>query len=132
MRDRTTSLASALRAGTAADDWGRRAAVELLLAHGYWLRTELVLGALRPQSATVAHLLWSRIAAGVDATQASSSERAILRLACSLAGAVPAGLDELQAQRWSLRTILQSLDAANARLALTAIAHALTGQGAIA
>ena len=88
------------------------AAVELLIAHGGWLRRRDFLASLvdavddgwgpRGQVVPMASIDWERVEGFLAQAHASSSEAALLRLAASLAGAegapVPAG-DDRQPRR---------------------------------
>ena len=118
-------LAAALRA-QARGSYGTEAAVELLLAHGTWLRRNDFLNHLieyaGDNDATVTHawIAWENVPTFVTRARCSGSEGRILRLAAELTGvdtAVP--LVELLAQ----------LDDTNSGLVLDAITHVLTRGG---
>lgn len=100
------------------------AAVELLIAHGAWLRRRDFLASLvdavddgwgpRGQVVPMASIDWERVEGFLAQAPASSSEAALLRLAASLAGAVGGS---------SLLAMTSSLDEANAGWVLEALAH---------
>jgi hypothetical protein len=124
-------LVIALKQALPGQDWGQRGATHLLIDHGYWLRTNTLLRhvELEPDRSgqVLAWIDFEHLAEHADRNPASSSEQAILRLACHLAGALPQHLDDSAQWRWSLRSILAPLDSGNTRLALTAITIAATG-----
>lgn len=99
------------------------AGVELLVAHGTWLgrsdfRTELVDlvedGWGREGAGPMAYIDWDWVDVFVRDAPCSSSERAILLLAASLAGG---------ATNQSLLAMTSSLDDVNATLVLSALSH---------
>jgi hypothetical protein len=66
---------------------------------------------------------WERLAAHVDVSPWSSGEKAIIRLACSLAGYVP---DE-GGGPWRLSAMLRPLDGPNSLLVVEAVRYAAMG-----
>jgi hypothetical protein len=126
-----THLATALVNGCAQFglDWGEEAAIQLLIAHGTWLRRPEFQShvTLTAQPGAAAWADWTGIATEPDVSPASSSERAILRLACHLAGHLPDQADT----EWSLAAILSPLDTANTLLASRAVAMAALGPATI-
>src|SRR3954452_24273408 len=100
------------------------AAVELLIAHGTWLRRRDFLASLvdavddgwgpRGEAVLMASIDWERVETFLAQAGASSSEVAILRFAASLAGTQGGP---------SLLQLTASLDHANAGLVLEALAH---------
>ena len=119
-------LAAALLMGVDQDN-PAHAAIRLLAAHGKWLRTPAFIRAVGPMRASTrgggwALLDWDSVAVLAAASPASSSERAILRLACSLAGALPDVLDDPRS--WTLRAMLAPLDGERRDLAVAAITAA--------
>lgn len=117
-----TELAAMLRA------WAERsypceAAVELLVAHGMWLRRSdfraaavdaIDEGWTRDGTAPMASVDWTAAALFASKAPCSSSERSVLLAACSLGGH-DAG---------ALTVLTRSLDRANLTLLLQAVAHA--------
>jgi len=119
-------LVAALRAG-AEGSYSAEAAVELLIAHGSWLRrSDFLRGAIEVTPA-VAHtgqrhafVDWH---AGLAADlPASSSERQILAVAAELAG--------VDSHR-TLGDLVTGLDDTNITLVICAVLHARSGRGAI-
>ena len=122
---RADELAPMLRAW-AAGLYTSEAAVELLIAHGIWLRRRDFLtaavaavddGWTRDGAAPMASIDFDAALALLDDehTHASTSEAGILRLVASLADpAFPA---------WPLAACVPGLDATNAGLVLDAVAH---------
>jgi hypothetical protein len=117
-----TQLAPMLRAW-AAGLYPSEAAVELLIAHGHWLRRRDFLSALvdavddgwgRHGEVPMASIDWERVETFLDQAAASSSEVAILRFAASLAGTEGGP---------SLLQMTASLGHTNAGLVLEALAH---------
>jgi len=119
-------VSSALLAGAAGADWGRESAVRLLVAHGSWTVRADFGRVLVPEGPGVCRVAWDRAVALAGSAPASSSELAVLRLACHLAGAVPQDPGE-EAGAWSLRRILSPLGWANSALALEAVRFAAVG-----
>jgi hypothetical protein len=116
-------LVAALRAG-GHGFYSSEAALELVVAHGFWLRRpdfrRFVNVTLRLDGTGVlASIDWPAVA---DADlRGSESELAILRLACEVAG-VPTG--------GSLQELVNGLDERNILLALRAILHSAGGASA--
>jgi hypothetical protein len=118
-----TQLAPMLRAW-AAGLYPSEAAVELLIAHGRWLRRRDFLACLvdavddgwgpRGEVVHMASIDWERVEAFLAQAGASSSEAAVLRFAASLAG-VPGGPSVLE--------MTAGLDDVNAGLVLEALAR---------
>jgi hypothetical protein len=124
-------LVAALLYAVRDHDWNRQAAMRLLVEHAVWPRRRWFLDHIDIDRDGRGHLVawveFGELARGVDRSPASSSERAILRLACHLAGAVPARPKD--PELWSLAVILRPLGHANARLAADAVQHAASGRG---
>ena len=119
-------LAGAARHG----DWDRIAAVRLVVEHETWLHRSDFRRFIRADGEGYAWLDLAGLAEQIDdstLTRAASSETAILRLACSLVGHVPHGVEPLIADRWSLEAILRPLDHANRALAAEAVRYAAFG-----
>jgi hypothetical protein len=121
-------LVAALAEGMREHDRDRQAAVRLLIEHEYWLRRKAFLANVRVERSRGGRLsAWvdfDGVAQVVDQLRASSSETAMLRLACHLAGTFPGDLGPEPRWRWSMRAILTPLGHANARLAVEAIRYA--------
>lgn len=117
-------LADALSVGAEGAKWSEQAAVGLLVAHGMWLgRPEFrrAVGAYRDGEGVLrAWVDWSEVDHNA---LASSSERGMLALACSLGGV---------ASEWSLASLLGSLDERNAGRVLRAVAVACYGPDTVA
>lgn len=113
--------------------WWREAAINLLGQHHYWLsrRDFLTAVVILGDDGWPAGVNWT---AAVDFSQtamASTSELAILRAACSIAGRMPEKfVDEWEPQRWSIAQMTQSLGRRNRQLLLDAIRHAVSGPNA--
>ena len=128
-----TELANALLDGCEHHrlDWGKEAAVHLLIAEGSWLRRtpfhRQVQTGYDSSSRLIAWVDWAALAAVPERSPASSGELALLRLACHLAGAVPDTCDN----RWCLAELLRPLDAANALRASRAVALAALGPSTV-
>ncbi len=123
-------LAKRLRAGVRASggDWDRIAAVELLIQHESWLYRADFRRFIKVDRRTGTAWLDLLEAAGwVDDARASSSEGAILRLACLLVGATPKDPALRAEPQWTLRSILRPLDRTNAALAAEAVRYAVLG-----
>ncbi len=126
-------LAQALDSGIARyrPDDGIEAGVRLLIAHGSWLSRDELRRHIQVITTTGPELLgwidWRDLAAEPDRSRASASERAILRLACSLAGYLP----DPAAQPWSVADMLSCLGTANALTASRAIAMVAIGPEAV-
>jgi hypothetical protein len=124
-------LVAALLYAVREHDWNRQAAVRLLVEHDVWPRRRSFRDHVDVdydgRGHRVAWVEFRELARVVDRSPASSSERAILRLACHLAGAVPARPKD--PELWSLALILRPLGHANARLASLAVQHAVSGRG---
>ena len=123
-----TELATALIAGCEHHglDWGEEAALRLLIAHRTWLRRDELRRHVTTHaspSGLIAWVDWAAVADEPDRSPASSSELALLRLACHLAGRIP----DLSDSRWAISEILMPLDAANAVRASQAFAIAALG-----
>jgi hypothetical protein len=116
-------LVAALRAGVRGMQ-SSEAAVELVVAHGAWLRRpdfRRLVGVTSHLDGTgvLAHIDWPAV---LDADlPCSESEASILRLACEVAG-LPTDS--------SLQELVNGLDETNIMLALRAILHAAGGVGA--
>jgi hypothetical protein len=118
-----TQLAPMLRAW-AAGLYPGEATVELLIAHGRWLRRRDFLASLvdavddgwgpRGEVVPMASIDWERVEIFLAQAVVSSSEAAVLRFAASLAG-VPGGPSVLE--------MTASLDDVNTGLMLEALAH---------
>lgn len=115
-------------------DWGHEAARQLLIDHGYWLRRGQFLALITLEQDALdlyAHVDWAAAAnfAAEGAGGASTSEAAILRLACSLAGHLPTfgDLTPSDLREWSIYHIVRSFDRANDRRAIAAFTRAVTG-----
>jgi hypothetical protein len=112
-------LAGLLRS-SAAGSYADESAVELLIAHGSWLRRDDFAAACvnydHDGARPVVWIDWEAVPGFLDGTACSSSEARILRLAAELAG-VDAG--------HPLTQLLASLDDTNSALVVHAIAHAL-------
>jgi hypothetical protein len=122
-------LATALRAGARANgDWDRVAAVELVIQHESWLyRADFRRFVEMDRRTGEAWLDLRKLADWVDSSRASSSEAAILRLACLLVDATPDDPVALSERRWSLHSILRPLGRVNAALAVEAVRYAALG-----
>jgi hypothetical protein len=124
-------LVKALLHAVREHDWNRQAAVRLLVEHGVWPRRRSFWEHVDIDSDFRGHdVAWGEfgeLAAMVVRSPASSSEQAILRLACHLAGAVPPRPRD--AELWTLAGILLSLDRARAGMAVDAVRHAALGGG---
>lgn len=103
------------------------AAVHLVVANGRWLSRgefrSLVEVYEDPVDGVSAWVDWAQVALECDRSAASSGEVSVLRLACQLAGQLPANPGE----DWSLGEILVGLDPVNAMLASRATAMAALG-----
>jgi hypothetical protein len=121
-----SQLAGMLRTHAAGEP-GWEASVELLIAHGHWLRVarlrpyiDAYLGygrrSSRQPDVPMAHFDWPMIGQALDEYRlsGSTSEMAILRIAGSLASF---------AIEVNLRDALSGLDRTNARLVAQAVAH---------
>ncbi|MHB1784507.1 MAG: hypothetical protein ACYCTE_17825 [Acidimicrobiales bacterium] len=116
-------LVAALRAG-GHGFYSSEAALELVVAHGFWLARpdfrRFVNVTLRLDGTSLlASIDWPAVAD--DYLPSSASESSILRLACEVAG-VPTDS--------SLQELVNGLDETNLVLALRAILHAAGGAGA--
>ena len=122
-------LIAALRAGARANgDWDRVAAVELVIQHESWLyRADFRRFVEMDRRAGTAWLKLNELADWVDEARASTSEAAILRLACLLVGATPDDPVALSEPQWSLRSILRPLGQVNAALAAEAVRYSALG-----
>jgi hypothetical protein len=122
-------LITALRAGARVNgDWDRVAAVELVIQHESWLyRADFRRFVEIDRRTGTAWLKLNKLADWVDEARASSSEAAILRLACLLVGATPHDPVALTEPRWSLHSILRPLGQVNAALAVEAVRYAALG-----
>jgi hypothetical protein len=122
-------LAKALRAGARAHgDWDRIAAVELVIQHESWLhRADFRRFVELDRRAGSAWLDLRKLVGWVDEARASSSETAILRLACLLVGATPDDPVALGEPQWVLKYILRPLGSVNAALAAEAVRYAACG-----
>jgi hypothetical protein len=120
-----------LRAGARANgDWDRVAAVELVIRHERWLhRADFRCFIEIDRRIGTAWLDLAELADWVDSSRASSSETAILRLACQLVGATPNDPVALSEPCWSLHFILRPLDQVNAARAVEAVRYAALGPG---
>jgi hypothetical protein len=124
-------LVTALRKGARANgDWDRVAAVELLIEHESWLHRADFRRFVEMDSDGLAWLDFRGLAGWADDARASSSESAILRLACSLAGAAPHGSPKSVGDPWSLRMILRPLDRVNSARVVEAVRYAALGPAA--
>jgi hypothetical protein len=123
-------LVDALLHAVREHDWNRQAAVRLLVEHGAWLNRRCFWDHVDIDSDFRGHAIawveFGELADTVDRWTASSSERAVLRLACHLAGDLPERPRDAEA--WSLAEILRPLDHTRSALALTAIEYAATGR----
>jgi hypothetical protein len=112
-------------------DWGRVAAVQLVVKHETWLpRTDFRRFVVPAKQEGYAWLDLAALAGQIDdssITRSASSETAILRLACHLVGQVPTEVEPLIANRWTLQTILSALHGTNAALAVEAVWYAAFG-----
>jgi len=110
---------------------GEEAAIRLLIANWTWLNREELRRHIaiqsRPGQPLVAWIDWADLCQEPDQSPASTAERAILRLACSLAGWVPAPAN----RRWSILDMLSTLDVQNTLLASRAFAMAAIGPMAV-
>ena len=88
-----TTLADKLRAW-AKDDTHNKAAVELLIAHDFWLRREDFIEVAVEKGAGFARINWRRAGDYSDIVQAPTSAIAVLFTAC-LIGADMANLNRL-------------------------------------
>ena len=122
-------LTKALRAGARAHgDWDRIAAVELVIQHESWLyRADFRRFVELDRSNGTAWLDLRKLADWVDDARASSSETAILRLACLLVGATPDDPVTLTEPQWSLKYILRPLGNVNSAIAVEAVRYAALG-----
>jgi hypothetical protein len=122
-------LAVALRRRAAKHgDWDRIAAVELIVAHESWLhRRDFRRYVQWETDGSGAWLDLAGLARRVDPARASTSEAAILRLACALVGAGPEEPVELPLGPWSVQAMLRPLGHANAALAAEAVRYAVLG-----
>lgn len=122
-------LIKALRAGARSNgDWNRVAAVELVIQHESWLyRANFRRFIELDRRNGTAWLDLMKLADWVDSAKASSSETAILRLACLLVGATPDDPVALTEPQWSLRSILRPLGRMNAAIAVEAVRYAALG-----
>jgi hypothetical protein len=125
-------LTTALRAGAHANgDWDRVAAVELVIQHESWLYRadfrRFVEMDRRTGTAWLELNELNELADWVDEARASTSEAAILRLACLLVGATPDDPVALTGPQWSLRSILRPLGQVNAALAVEAVRYSALG-----
>jgi hypothetical protein len=124
-------LVTALRRALYGADWNRRAATELLIAHEVWLSVRMLREHIHVDTyggGLTAWIHFSDVAEDLRAgSPKSSSEQAVLRLACSLAGNLPSGMDDREAEAWSLGRILGPLDNANSALAVEAVRYAACG-----
>ena len=110
-QDRQTALTAALRAWTRHHDPHVRAAVELLIEHGFWLRRADFTRACVRRDRGEAWIDWHAARAYVDAgAVASTSEMAVLDLAVALG---------------ENRYRLSVMGAANSRAIATAVARAV-------
>jgi hypothetical protein len=122
-------LTEALLRAVRDEDWNRQAAVRIVIEHGYWLGRRSFLAyvdAYQERGEQVAWVEFGGLADVVDGSGASSSERAVLRLACHLAGAMPTRPRD--PDLWSPAAILRPLGRASSRLAVNAVRYAATGR----
>ena len=111
--------------------WPEEAAVRLLIAERTWLlsRNEFRhhVTPVRRDGVLTAWADWPGVAREPDRCPASGGQRAVLRLACLLAGALPSHPDTT----WTLQHILSRLDVQNSLLASRAVAMAALGPDAV-
>lgn len=109
-------LAACLRVG-ARGAYATEAAVELLIAHGTWLRrADFRTACVDDDGHTLAWIEWDTVIDFLNDTPSSTSEESMLLIAAELIGVdthVPLG------------HLLTGLDDRNSRLVVDAIAHAL-------
>ena len=109
-------------------DWDRIAAVQLIVEHESWLhRRDFRRFVELEADGSGAWLDLAGAARWVDTARASTSEGAILRLACALVGAGPAEPEDLRLGPWSVRAMLRPLGHANGALAAEAVRYAVLG-----
>jgi hypothetical protein len=108
-------------------DWNEVAAYGLIVDHGFWLRQDRFVDACvsTTTEGTERHawIDWRRAARFVAEDHASTSERRMLALACSLAGVVPEGAGS----EWSIGEILRVQDRSNRTIASVAFQITLGG-----
>ena len=126
-----SQLAAALTHAAHTGSWGEEAAVRLLIAQGHWLRQADFSSHVNLdediQGRRTAWIDWPALAQVPDRSPASTGEQAVLRLACHLAGHLPANTDE----RWTIADIVSRLDAINAVIASRAVAMTALGPDAV-
>jgi hypothetical protein len=111
-------LAEVVRGFVAGHDWNIQAAARLAAD------SPVVLRKLRPFVDADGWVDWATLAEHVEVSGWSSGEKAMVRLACSLAGYAPPGGPS---GAWLLGPMLASLDETNSRLVVQAVRCAAMG-----
>lgn len=129
MTEESDRLIAGLRWYFEREDWNRRAAVRVLIhaVQGKWMRDGLFRSRCVGWDGSDAVIDWEAASELAMNHPGSSGELALLRFACSLAGFVPAELDDEMSWMWSIQGCTRSLDADGSLLVLDAMQTLMTG-----